>query len=130
MPVATRTYSDLNLNMIAHPVTGDIMKLTGEDAVKRSIRNLVLTDHYERFYQPDIGSGVAHLLFEPIGPITARLIQQEILRNIGEYEPRAEKVEVRVSVDADVGSYRADIIFSIRSLTNPVELSLFLQRVR
>ena len=55
MPTPVRKYSDLNLNMLLHPVTGDLLKLTDEDAVKRSIRNLVLTYNYERFYNPDLG---------------------------------------------------------------------------
>jgi phage baseplate assembly protein W len=66
MPLKTREYKDINLSFSPNPVTGDVTKLTDDAAVKRAVKNLILTDYDERFYQPSLGSGIAHLLFDLI----------------------------------------------------------------
>ena len=67
---SSRVYKDLNLNFTRNPVTGDVATVTDVNAVKRSIRNLLLTNHYERPFHPEIGSDIPALLFENFGPIT------------------------------------------------------------
>ena len=67
---SSRVYKDLNLNFSANPVTGDVATVTDVIAVKRSVRNLLLTNHYDRPFHPEIGSNVPHLLFENLNPVT------------------------------------------------------------
>lgn len=138
-----REYKDLNLSFLANPNTGDIVKLTGAEAVKRSIRNLVLYEFYEAPFQPKKGSGVTARLFENVTPLTAMQIKDDIERVIKYYEPRAKFVRVQVAentnkADATVfvyGSpdyhyYRVDIWFEVVNLIEPVEMTVFLERVR
>ena len=67
---SSRVYKDLNLNFTKNPVTGDIATLSDVNAVKRSVRNLLLTNHYDKLFHPEIGSNIPYLLFENFGPIT------------------------------------------------------------
>ena len=92
--VIQNVFKDLDLDFEAHPVTGDISKLSNEEAVKRSIRNLVLLNHYEIFTHPEIASGVTQLLFENMETNTARVIQRLITELIKNFEPRAELQDV------------------------------------
>lgn len=126
-----KRYSDLDLDFFFHPVTGKISKLLDVEAVKRSIRNLVLTNNYERFFQPDIGSNVTSFLFSPTTtPFTAIQIQTAVEDTIKSYEPRAILEKVTVSLNADLNRFDVSIVFSVRNLPEPVELTLFLKRTR
>ena len=86
---SSRIYRDLNLNFNAHPVTGDVVTITDVNAIKRSIRNLLLTNHYDRPFHPEIGSNISQLLFENFGIITGTMLSKEIEDMITNYEPRA-----------------------------------------
>ena len=125
-----REYRDLDLNLIPHPVTGDVNILKESEAVKRSIRNLVFTNFYERFFRRDVGSGVVQLLFEPLTVISQRLIQTAIEDVIRNYEPRAEIISVDVRASVDENGYEASILFYIVNQIEPIQVDLFLKRVR
>ena len=90
-----RVYKDLNLNFTANPVTKDVTTVTDVIAVKRSVRNLLLTNHYDRPFHPEIGSNIPYLLFENFGPVTGNQISRAIEEVITNFEPRAivENVE-------------------------------------
>jgi phage baseplate assembly protein W len=96
-----RDFKDLDLNFNIHPVRKDISKSIGPMAVVNSIKNLILTNHYERPFQPDIGSNVRRLLFENLDNITATTIKDEIERTIVNYEPRATVKTINVTADYD-----------------------------
>lgn len=123
-------FTDLNLDFVAHPVTGDIAKLTDREAIKRSVRNLVLTNNYEMTFMPDLGSGVAGLLFENFTFASSELIKRAIEAVIRTYEKRAEIISVRVLVDHDRNGYQADITFMPINESVPVTVDLFLNRTR
>src|SRR5688572_20243496 len=89
-------YSDFSMNLDRSPITGSLLKLRNEDAVKQSIKNLILTNLGERFYRPNIGSNIQAGLFEMVDEINADTIQQSIFLTLRNHEPRAENVEVRV----------------------------------
>jgi len=126
-----REYKDLNLNFDANPITGGIPILTEEDAVKRAIRNLVLTGYYERFFRPALGSGVSHFLFENfIGSLTQERIRTAVEQVITAFEPRAELVNVEVIDDSDNNGFAVNIVFNIVSLIEPITMFVFLERVR
>jgi phage baseplate assembly protein W len=90
----TREFSDLDLNFTIHPVRKDINRTTGDMAVINSIKNLVLTNHYERPFQPEVGSNVRRLLFENLYNITASSIEKEIEQVIKNFEPRARVTKI------------------------------------
>ena len=120
---SSRVYKDLNLNFTANPVTGDVAMVTDVNAVKRSVRNLLLTNHYDRPFHPEIGSNVPALLFENVGPITGNQLQRAIEEMIGNFEPRARVTAVECSPVAESNSYNVVINFYVENL--PAELQTF-----
>lgn len=130
MVKVNREYRDLDLNFEAHPVLGDVNILKEAEAVKRSIRNLILTDNYERFFNPELGSGITQLLFELVSPITERRIVTAITDTIVTYEPRADLIDVDVRVNEEQNGYTATITFYIVNLVDPISMFVFLERVR
>jgi phage baseplate assembly protein W len=123
-------YSDLDLDFIAHPATGDVMKKTGVDAVKRSIRNLVLTNFYDRPFRPWLGSNAQKILFDNANPLTAGFLRDAIKEVITNYEPRVVVNGVDVRFDIDNNGYNARIYFTVLNSGEPVVSTLFLERIR
>ena len=126
----TRVYKDLDLNFTEHPVKKDISKHTGERAVINSVKNLILTNHYERPFQPDLGSNVQRLLFENMDAVNAAALEREILQTIQNFEPRVRVNKVSVLPDYDNNRFVVDMEFIINNLTNPITINFFLERVR
>jgi phage baseplate assembly protein W len=128
----TRKYdwADLDLDFIKHPTTGDVVKKTGIDAVKRSVRNLVLTNFYDRPFQSYIGSSAQKLLFENANPLIEQFLRDAIREVVENYEPRVNVVEVRVKFDNDNNGYNATIDFIVLNSNTPVRFNLFLERLR
>ena len=120
---SSRVYRDLNLNFTANPVTGDVATVTDVNAVKRSVRNLLLTNHYDRPFHPEIGSNVTSLLFESFGPITGNQLSRAIEEMIGNFEPRAKVTHVECTPVAESNSYSIVINFYVENL--PAELQTF-----
>ena len=123
-------YSDLNLDFMAHPTTGDVMRLTGEEAIKRSVRNLVLTNFYDRPFRSYIGSNASKLLFENANALTANFLKDAIREVVGNYEPRVSVRDVTVYVDNDNNGYVATIVFSVVNRIDPLTTVIFLERIR
>jgi len=124
----SRTFSDIDLNFIPHPVTGDIVKKYDESAIKASIRNLVLTSNYERPFHSEIGCQLRNLLFEPMSPITTQLIQNTIAQTIKNFEPRAILLSVVASYSPDNNSVYVTVNFMIVNTTTPQTVSITLER--
>ena len=123
-------YSDLDLTFTKHPIKKDLVISVDDQAVIRSLRNLVLTNHYERPFHPEIGSNVRKMLFEPISPLTANYLQREIEDTIKNFEPRATLQQVIVQVEPDQNYYSAIISFFINNNTQPTTINFVLQRLR
>ena len=123
-------YSDISIGFGLNPFTEDVTRVTEVDAVKRSIRSLVLTDKYERLLDPDIGGNVRALLFEPMNGITSGILQDYIQETITNYEPIAILEQVFVQPDYDRNSYEVTIRFTINSTEETQEFAFFLERVR
>lgn len=123
-------YSDLNLDFIRHPTTGDVVKLIGPEAVGRSIRNLVLTNFYDRPFRSYIGSGAQRMLFDNISNMTARLLEQHITQVIENFEPRATVIGVTALADPDNNGYSVQLVFSINNRPEPYQTTIFLERIR
>lgn len=123
-------YSDLDLNFTIHPVKKDINRYTNEAAVVNSIKNLILTNHYERPFQPDIGSNVRRLLFENMDIVTATTLEKEIEQTIRNYEPRANISRLNVSPDYDNNGFKVYMEFYVVNRTTPITINFFLERIR
>lgn len=128
-------YSDIDLDFIPHPTTRDVVKKTGIDAIKRSVRNLVLTNFYDRKFQSYIGSNAQALLFENINPLTAAFLKDAIEEVIVKFEPRIRLLEdetrgILVTVDPDNNAYSVRISFIIVNRGEPASIDLFLERIR
>ena len=126
-----RQYTDLDLFFAKKATSKDISKVTDIQAVKRSIRNLVLTNHYEKPFHPEIGSGVRGILFEPMTPLTAHILTRKIEDVIENFEPRARLISVRAIPNLDRNEYECTIeFFVVNTPTELVDLTLFLERLR
>ena len=126
-----RQYTDLDLFFAKKATSKDISKVTDIQAVKRSIRNLVLTNHYEKPFHPEIGSGVRGILFELMTPITAHVLTQQIELVIENFEPRAKLISVTAHPNLDRNEYECTIEFYVANApTELVDLTVFLERLR
>jgi len=126
-----RQYTDLDLFFGKKATSKDISKVTDIQAVKRSIRNLVLTNHYEKPFHPEIGSGVRGILFEPMTPLTAHILTRKIEDVIENFEPRARLISVRALPNLDRNEYECTIEFYVvNAPTELVDLTVFLERLR
>ena len=130
MPRPDKIFSDLDLSFNKHPVTGDVGAKFNEQAVKNSIKNLVLTRHYERPFRSEIGSNIGNMLFELATPALAAILKQEIINLIRNFEPRVDQLEVEVSFSPDNNYILVKIIFTIVMTTSPIVLEFTLDRTR
>lgn len=123
-------FTDFNTSFAVHPTKKDLSLQTDVDAVKQSIKNLVLTDKMERLFQPTLGCDVRKMLFENITPQTLLMIKTAIGETINRYEPRAEVQNVTVSPDEDHNAVYISVMFSIINNRELQEVNLILERVR
>ena len=128
-------YKDLNLFFTKHPLTSDVSKVTDVQAIKRSVRNLLLTNKGERLFHPEIGGDVKGSLFENFTPLAEIELQSAIAHVISTYEPRVILEEVIVNnstaQDLDANRLRVIIQFSLANVPNIIEeVELFLNRIR
>ena len=128
---SSRKYSDLDLFFGKKSSDSDIQNITDVKAVKRSVRNLVLLNHYEKPFHPEIASGVRDMLFELMTPVTAQILARKVEDVINNYEPRARLVGVTAIPDLDRNMYEVSIEFYVvNQPTELVDLSIMLERLR
>ena len=126
-----RQYTDLDLFFGKKTSNSDVQEITDVKAVKRSIRNLVLLNHYEKPFHPEIASGVRDMLFENMTPVTATILARKIEDVISNYEPRARLVSVIAFPNLDKNEYEVSIQFYVvNQPTELVDLTIMLERVR
>ena len=123
-------FSDFVINVTKDPDSKDIVKVTNEDSVKSSIRNIILTDRTQRFFNAQFGCDIRKMLFENIEPTTESAIQKLITTAVENYEPRAELLDVVVSGIEDQNAYAITIVFNTINNVAPEKLELILTRVR
>jgi phage baseplate assembly protein W len=125
-----RQYSDLDLNFTIHPIKKDINRLVNEMAVIHAVKNLILTAHYEKPFQPEVGSNIRKMLFENMDVITASALEREIIQTIANFEPRVRILSASVVPDFDSNSYSVSLQFTIINRTEPVTIRFQLERIR
>jgi len=127
---ATRIYKDLDLDFGRNTVTHDVNKLTDVEAVKRSVRNLIQSNHFERPFHPELGGNVRSMLFEPVTPLTALNLQRKVEEVLLNFEPRIKLIQIVANPDIDRNSYRLTIVFLVIGVVTPVTVETFLERLR
>ncbi len=130
MATIKKLYSDLDLTFRKLPVSNDVALSYDEQAVIRSVRNLLLTNFYERLFQPTLGSNIDTLLFEPITVLTAGLIKAEIRNVINNFEPRVVIQDIFVAPSPDKNDFKVTLTFLIGNNTLPTAVNLLLERSR
>lgn len=125
-----KDYTDLDLDFIAHPLTGDVVKKTGPDAIARSIRNLILTNYYDRPFRSFIGSNTQKLLFDNIDIFTKTNIEKAVKEVITNFEPRANLLGVKVYANTDLNGFDVRIAFYVNNRPEPFQVTVFLEKIR
>ena len=126
---ARRWYTDIDLNITPHPSSGDVVLKYDKDAVKRSLRNIMLTNNYERPFKPSFGANLRSLLFELADDITKTEIRKQILEALGDFEPRVAVENIYLTQDR-ANRLHINLHYGIRGIEEPQELEVILQRVR
>lgn len=124
-----KPYSDLDVTL-TRDVTHDISPLKDIDAVKAAVKNLVLTSFGERPFQPNLGSAVKSLLFEPADRISVAILRKSIVDVLRKNEPRIDSITIQIYDESENNRYMVDLGFRVISLNQEVDVSFYLQRVR
>ena len=127
---SARIYKDLNLDFLQNTATKDIQKMLDVESVKRSVRNLINLNHYEKPFHPEVGSNLRALLFENITPQISHSIGKQIELLIRNYEPRCRLVQVANMPNLDRNGYSVSISFYVVNHPEPVQVETFLERLR
>lgn len=125
-----RSFRDLDLNFTNHPIRKDVNSFSNEYAIINSVKNLIFTQHYERPFQPSLGSNLRRMLFEQIDAITAAQIEREITEVVRNFEPRADISKVIARPSPDQNRYDVQVEFFLINNPNPVTINFFLERIR
>jgi phage baseplate assembly protein W len=128
--LAIRTFRDLDLNFTRHPATNDVATRIGDQAIIRSLRNLVNMANYDKPFHPEIGGTVRQLLFENVTGMTAQNIKTAVTNVINNFEPRVSLIDVIVQAQEDYNRYDVSISFYIVNQATPTTINVFLERVR
>ena len=126
----TRNFKDLDLNFAIHPIRKDINVHKAEFAIINTVKNLILTNHFERPFQPEIGSNIRRLLFENIDVILAAQIEREIEETITNFEPRVQISSVVAVAAPEENGYKIRLEFFVINNPDPITINFFLERIR
>ena len=124
----SQAFKDISLSFEPHPVTKDLTILKNENAIKQSIKNLVLTVPGEKPFQPSIGSRISELLFEPLDNFTADAVRQEVVNTIEQYEPRVTLARVNVRMNFVNNSFNVEVVYKIVGLPTVETIEFVLKR--
>ena len=127
---SNRIYKDLNMSFTKNPATKDVARLFDVQAIKRSVKNIILTNKYERPFNPDFGCNLRGFLFENLTEPMVVIIKDRVAMAIEKYEPRVSVEDVIVKNSSDPNGIRISVSFLINGVEAPVTVSTFLQRVR
>ena len=125
-----KQHRDLDLSLKIHPIRKDIIPLKDDAAVKNALKNLLITNAFERPFQPALGANLRGLLFEPADAITKIALKQNIKDVITTYEPRVEVLKVEVKDESEYNSYRVLVTFLIKNIETVDAVEIVLKRLR
>ena len=127
---SARNFRDLDLNFAIHPITKDVNIYRAEYAVINSVKNLILTNHFEKPFQPEVGSNIRRLLFENVDSIMAAQIEREIEETINNFEPRVQISSVIAIHAPEENGYKIRLEFFVINNPDPITINFFLERIR
>ena len=127
---STRNFIDLDLNFMIHPIRKDINTHRAEYAVINSVKNLILTNHFERPFQPEVGSNIRRLLFENVDVILAAQLEREIEETVNNFEPRVQVSSIIATPAVDENGYKVIMEFFVINNPDPIKINFFLERIR
>ena len=127
---SVRNFRDLDLNFAIHPIRKDINTHKAEYAVINSVKNLILTNHFERPFQPEVGSNIRRLLFENVDVILAAQLEREIEETVNNFEPRVEVSSITAIPSVDENGYKIILEFFVINNPDPITINFFLERIR
>ena len=125
MSIANRTYRDIALSFFANPMSGDVGKKTGADAVKQALIAILKTNYNERLFDPEFGTDIRGSLFEQMNPITEQRMQKKIEAAIARHEPRAEVLGVSVKAQEEQNRYEISILFNVASVAEIQKITTY-----
>ena len=124
----SRSFKDLSVGFTRNANTKDVAIVNNDNAIKQAVKNLILTVPGEKPFQPEIGSRISELLFEPLDPFTSDSIKQEVINTISQYEPRVRIVNVFVKANFDKNSFDVELRYQIVGLPPVESIEFVLQR--
>ena len=124
-----REYRDVSYSFFANPMSGDVGKALGATAVKNSLLSILKTNHYERLFNPEFGSNIHKLLFEPMNELTVVRLKSEVETALTNHEPRANILNVSVEAQEDKNRYKVSVLFDLGTELEPQLLETLLERV-
>jgi len=130
MATNKKSYADLSFDFTANPQTGDVATVKDAVSVKRGIKNILLTSTFERLFQPEVGSGIKQMLFEPMTPLTEQRLSDACRDAIDAWEKRASVIDIAVISEEEYNRYRVAIKFSINNSLETEQVDVFLNRER
>ena len=130
MATYKKSYADLSFDFTANPQTGDVATVKDAVSVKRGIKNILLTSPFERLFQPEVGSGIKNILFEPMTPLTEQRLSDACADAIDAWEKRASVIDITVISEEEYNRYRVAIKFTINNSLETEEVDVFLNRER
>ena len=130
MPTYKKSYKDLSFDFTANPQTGDVATVKDAVSVKRGIKNILLTAPFERLFQPEVGSGIKNILFEPMTPLTEQRLSDACADAIEAWEKRASVIDITVISEEEYNRYRVAIKFNINNSLETEQVDVFLNRER
>lgn len=125
-----KQYTDLDLSLVLHPIRKDIISLKDDRAIRNAVKNLLLTNFYERPFNHAIGANLRSLLFEPADGITRMAMEDNVRRTITEHEPRVELLDVIITDLSDQNAYNILVRFLIKENDQAEEVEIVLRRIR
>jgi len=125
-----KPWRDLDLSLKIHPIRKDIIPLKDDAAIKNAVKNLLVSNFFERPFQPTLGANLRGLLFEPADAITKLDLQQGVRRVLNTHEPRIKVLNIKVFDESDNNSYRITVKFLIKEYDTAESVEIVLRRLR
>ena len=125
MSIANRTYRDIAFSFFANPMSGDVGKKTGANAVKQALIAILKTNYNERLFDPEFGTGIRGLLFEQMNPLTEQRMVKEVETAVARHESRAEVLGVTVKAQEEQNRYEISILFLVASEAETQEITTY-----
>ena len=125
-----KPWRDLDLSLKIHPIRKDIIPLKDDAAIKNAVKNLLVSNFFERPFQPALGANLRGLLFEPADAITKIDLKEGIIRVLGDHEPRIKVLNINITDNSDTNSYIIQVNFLIKEYDSADSVEIVLRRLR